>query len=207
MSSSVVKTDRARATDVRVTDETLTVELSDGRTISVPLGWYPRLAHGTPEERANWRPIGDAEGIHWPELDEDVSVEGLLLGKPSAESQKSLARWLEERSQRLRVSHRRSPSPPRQPAGPLIASGGVNGYLGAIDGERSACTVSSLLLLDREYVWSDGCRSPPENRVVPRQGLSSREKGQPACESNGTPDTLSSRGAESSVPTLREEAL
>ena len=63
---------------VRVTDDTLTAELSDGRTISVPLDWYPRLIHATPRERDNWQPVGGGEGIHWPDLDEDVSVEGLL---------------------------------------------------------------------------------------------------------------------------------
>jgi Protein of unknown function (DUF2442) len=80
-----------------VTDDTLTVDLSDGRTISVPLAWYPRLVHGTLEERANWRLIGRGEGIHWPQLDEDISVEGLIAGKPSGESQRSLARWIEAR--------------------------------------------------------------------------------------------------------------
>jgi hypothetical protein len=85
------------ATNVVVTDDTLTVDLSDGRTISVPLAWYPRLAHGTPEERAKWRLIGRGEGIHWPQLDEDISVEGLIAGRPSGESQASLARWIETR--------------------------------------------------------------------------------------------------------------
>jgi hypothetical protein len=69
----------------------------DGRTLTVPLAWYPRLAHGRPEERANWRLIGRGEGIHWPDLDEDISVDGLLAGRRSGESQASLARWLAER--------------------------------------------------------------------------------------------------------------
>jgi len=81
-----------------VTEEFLTVELSDGRVISVPLGWYPRLVHATPEERGHWRLIGQGEGIHWPDLDEDISVENIILGKPSGESQRSLQRWLEQRS-------------------------------------------------------------------------------------------------------------
>jgi hypothetical protein len=81
-----------------VTDDTLTVDLSDGRSISVPLAWFPRLAHGTLEERANWELIGRGEGIHWPELDEDISVEGLIAGRPSGESQQSLAKWLQRRS-------------------------------------------------------------------------------------------------------------
>jgi len=73
----------------------------DGRTIIVPIVWYPRLKHGTAKERANWRLIGQAgNGIHWPSLDEDISVRNLLLGKPSGESQASLKRWLDARSAR-----------------------------------------------------------------------------------------------------------
>jgi hypothetical protein len=85
------------ATGVTVTDEALTVELVDGRVLSVPLVWYPRLAHGSPDERNRWRLIGRGEGIHWPDLDEDISVANLLAGKPSGESQRSLKRWLELR--------------------------------------------------------------------------------------------------------------
>ena len=85
------------ATNVVVTDDTLTVDLSDGRTISVPLAWYPRLVHGAPDERAEWRLIGRGEGIHWPQLDDDISVEGLIAGKPSGESQSSLAKWIAAR--------------------------------------------------------------------------------------------------------------
>ena len=95
MSSLVVE---AKALDVRVTDGCLSVDLEDGRTISAPLAWYPRLMHGTDAERKNWRFIGDNEGIHWPDLDEDVSIENLLLGKPSGESQASFKRWLEQRA-------------------------------------------------------------------------------------------------------------
>ena len=87
-----------KAQEVIVTDDTLTVDLEDGRTLSVPLTWYPRLWHGTPEERQNWRFIGNGVGIHWPDLDEDISIEGLLLGKRSGESQRSLNRWLEKRT-------------------------------------------------------------------------------------------------------------
>jgi hypothetical protein len=82
---------------VVVTDDTLTVDLSDGRTLSVPLAWYPRLLYGSADERQNWRLIGQGVGVHWPELDEDISVEGLLAGQPSSESQRSLKRWLESR--------------------------------------------------------------------------------------------------------------
>jgi len=81
-----------------VTDNALTVELNDGRTISVPLAWYPRLVHATLEERGNWRLIGNGEGIHWPELDEDISVENIILGKLSGEDQRSLKRWIEEQA-------------------------------------------------------------------------------------------------------------
>jgi hypothetical protein len=74
------------------------VELSDGRTISVPIAWYPRLLHGTPEERRHWRFVGQGHGVHWPHLDEDISVENLLAGSPSSESQQSFKRWLEQRA-------------------------------------------------------------------------------------------------------------
>jgi hypothetical protein len=81
---------------VVVTEDTLTVDLVDGRTVAVPLAWYPRLLYSTPEARRKWRLIGNGEGIHWPDLDEDISVENLLMGKPSGESQRSFKRWLEE---------------------------------------------------------------------------------------------------------------
>ena len=90
-------TAEAKAQNIRITDETLAVDLTDGRTISVPLVWYPRLVHGTETERNNWRFIGDKEGIHWPELDEDISIENLLMGKPSGERQNSFKRWMEAR--------------------------------------------------------------------------------------------------------------
>jgi hypothetical protein len=86
-----------RAVDVDVTEDELSVDLEDGRTLSVPLAWYPRLLHGTKRERARWRLIGRGVGIHWPDLDEDISVEGLLAGRRSGESQASLQRWLEKR--------------------------------------------------------------------------------------------------------------
>ena len=83
------------AETIAVSEDTLTAELADGRTISVPLAWYPRLVHATHEERNNWRLIGGGQGIHWPDLDEDLSVEGLLAGRPSGESQRSFKRWLD----------------------------------------------------------------------------------------------------------------
>jgi hypothetical protein len=100
MSASAIEIKVPFATGVEVTGDTLSVNLSDGRTISVPLGWYPRLAHATAEERRNWRLIGQGQGIHWEDLDEDISVEGLLAGRPSGEGQASFKRWLESRSAR-----------------------------------------------------------------------------------------------------------
>lgn len=99
MSSSETEARFAQAHAVSVTDDALVVDLVDGRTISVPLVWYPRLAHGTPEERGEFHLIGRGEGIHWPRLDEDISVEGLLAGRPSGESQQSLRGWLHDREQ------------------------------------------------------------------------------------------------------------
>jgi len=97
MHTLAIETEVAKAVGIAVTDDTLTADLEDGRSVSVPLGWYPRLLHGTPEERNRWRLIGHGEGIHWPDLDEDVSVEGLILGRPSGESQRSFKQWLESR--------------------------------------------------------------------------------------------------------------
>ena len=88
---------RAKAERVDTDDETLTVTLEDGRTVGVPLAWYPRLLHGTRAQRRRWRLIGRGEGIHWPDLDEDISVEGLVKGGKSQESQASFARWLQSR--------------------------------------------------------------------------------------------------------------
>lgn len=85
------------AIGVDVAGNALSVELSDGRTISVPVDWYPRLAHATEKERANWRIIGRGQGIHWEDVNEDVSVRDLLLGKRSEESQASLMKWLNGR--------------------------------------------------------------------------------------------------------------
>ncbi len=72
-----------RVSDVRCTEDSLVVDLMDGRTISVPLAWYPRLAEGTSEQRANWETCAGGLGIHWPELDEDLSTAGLLRGSPA----------------------------------------------------------------------------------------------------------------------------
>jgi hypothetical protein len=101
MSISAVEIAVPTAENVTVTDDTLSVDLSDGRTISVPLVWFPRLVHATPEERDNWRLIGRGHGIHWEDIDEDISVEGLLAGKASGETQASFKKWLERRATRL----------------------------------------------------------------------------------------------------------
>jgi|SRR5688572_5135942 hypothetical protein len=98
MATSMVEMEIPNAERVTVTDAALVIDLSDGRSISVPLTWFPRLVHATPEERTSWRLVGRGEGIHWPELDEDISVEGLLAGRPSGESQASFKRWLEQRA-------------------------------------------------------------------------------------------------------------
>jgi len=98
MSSSTVEIHVSPAVDVTVSKDTLSVDLADGRTISVPLEWFPRLAHATAAERAKWQIAGSGTGVHWPGLDEDISVEGLLAGRPSGESQKSLKRWLDRRA-------------------------------------------------------------------------------------------------------------
>jgi hypothetical protein len=97
MSTSTVEIEIPSALNVVVTQDTLSVDLSDGRTISAPLAWFPRLLHATAAERKKWRFIGKGEGIHWEAVDEDISVEGLLAGKPSCESQASLRKWLARR--------------------------------------------------------------------------------------------------------------
>jgi hypothetical protein len=112
MISSAVKPNEALATGVAVSEDTLSVELADGRTIAAPLAWYPRLAHGTAEERASWRLIGGGLGIHWPALDEDISVANLLAGQPSAESQSSFKKWLAGRAKPSRSRRKQSGAGP-----------------------------------------------------------------------------------------------
>ncbi len=97
MFSAMVTFALPRVVKVTVTDDTLSVDMEDGRTLSVPIGWYPRLAHGTSAERANVQISGAGFGFHWPDLDEDLGVEGLLLGKHSTESAESFERWLQKR--------------------------------------------------------------------------------------------------------------
>jgi hypothetical protein len=97
MSSSAIEIQEARAQAVKVADEALTVDLTDGRTIIVPLLWFPRLWNGSARERRRLEVLGDGAYIHWPELDEDLTVAGLLAGQRSQESPQSLANWLRTR--------------------------------------------------------------------------------------------------------------
>lgn len=97
MTTLAVELNLPYAESVTVTEDTLNVDLSDGRTISVPLTWFPRLVYSTPEQRENWRLTGRGLGIHWENVDEDISIEGLIAGKPSGESQSSFRKWLEKR--------------------------------------------------------------------------------------------------------------
>ncbi len=98
MSSLMTEIELANAVDVQVTSETLSISLDDGRLISTPISWYPRLLHATDVERNNYRLIGNGAGINWPDLDEDISVQGLISGRRSQESQRSLSKWLEGRN-------------------------------------------------------------------------------------------------------------
>lgn len=92
----VLETEPAAAS-VEVSEDRLTVHLTDDRTISVPLSWFPRLVHGTPAERENWQLLGGGYAIEWPDLDEHVGIEGLLAGRGSGESDASFGRWLRSR--------------------------------------------------------------------------------------------------------------
>ena len=116
MTSSAIDETPVPVQDVRVTSKMLEVVLRDGRTLSVPLEWYPRLAHGSSTERQRWRLIGEGIGIHWPDLDEDISIAGLLAGLPSGESASSLKKWL--------ASRRRPPHKALQPPSRARRAGG-----------------------------------------------------------------------------------
>lgn len=94
MNTSTIEIRIPDAKEISVSDDALSIELSDGRSISVPLAWYPRIAYGTQAERNRWELIGEGQGIRWPDLDEDIGVEGLIAGRPSGESQRSFKRWL-----------------------------------------------------------------------------------------------------------------
>lgn len=115
MSTSRVEQPAPSAIAVRIGDDELAIDLSDGRSVTVPLAWYPRLVSGTVRERRNWRLIGSGEGVHWPDLDEDISVEGVLAGRPSAESQGSFERWLASRSKRANKRMQPARTSPAKP--------------------------------------------------------------------------------------------
>jgi hypothetical protein len=112
MTSLAIEIQEASAQNVSVSEDSLMVDLVDGRTIIVPLVWYPRLWYGTPEEREHFEIVGDGTLIHWPDLDEDLCISGLLAGRRSGESQQSLKRWLAQRA-----------APPAQDFAPAPASG------------------------------------------------------------------------------------
>ena len=98
MSTSQVEIEIPTALSLEFGQDFFDVHLSDGRSVKTPISWFPRLFHGSESERKNWRLIGGGAGIHWEDLDEDISTEGLICGKKSMESQKSLAKWLASRS-------------------------------------------------------------------------------------------------------------
>ena len=100
MNTLAVEIRMSEALNVLLTDDTLSVDLSDGRSISVPIAWFPRLLHSTEQKRNNWRLIARGQGIHWEDLDEDISIEGLIAGRPSGESQESFKKWLAKRSEK-----------------------------------------------------------------------------------------------------------
>ena len=106
MSISVIERETPKAEEVKITNDSLIVNLSDGRTITAPLEWFPRLVYAAPEERNNWRLIGRGHGIHWEDVDEDISIEGLLAGRPSGESQASFKKWMNQRQARLTTRSR-----------------------------------------------------------------------------------------------------
>src|SRR5438552_585185 len=97
MNTLTTELQEVAAENVIVTKDSLKIDLADGRTIEAPLTWYPRLLHASAKERSRWRLIGRGEGIHWPDLDEDISVENVLLGHHSGESQRSFKKWLDGR--------------------------------------------------------------------------------------------------------------
>ena len=102
MTISTTDIEIPNAENVKVTGNTLSVNLSDGRILTVPIDWFPRLSNAKPKERSNWRLVGNGQGIHWDDIDEDISVEGLIAGRPSGESPRSLKKWLSQRQTRPR---------------------------------------------------------------------------------------------------------
>jgi len=100
MNTSTLEPPSACIQDIKITSSTLAIDLSDGRCISAPLVWYPRLLNASAKERNHWELIGEGDGIHWPDLDEDLSMDGIIQGRPSYETQKSFQRWLTERKKK-----------------------------------------------------------------------------------------------------------
>lgn len=101
MNSLAVETEEPRAQQVAVNEESLILDLVDGRTLIVPLAWFPRLWHGRQEERLHFEIFGDGAFIHWPDLDEDLNVSDLLAGRRSGESPQSLKKWLAARAAKM----------------------------------------------------------------------------------------------------------
>ena len=99
MSISASNRTELLATNLRFTDDSLIVDLADGRIVTVPLSWYPRLVHATKQERENWEMLLGGEGFHWPDLDEDLSVDGFVKGRRSGESNRSFTRWLKAKNE------------------------------------------------------------------------------------------------------------
>ena len=95
MSISTVRMEVPAAAALTFTEDALVVRLADGRSVSAPLTWYPRLLHAAPDERDNWELFGEGRYVHWPDLDEDLTVEALLAGGKSGESPRSLQKWLD----------------------------------------------------------------------------------------------------------------
>ena len=122
MTTSNLATDRPLAINVTVTANCLSVHLQDGRVLSVPLEWYPRLAEGTARERRKWQLIGPGIGIHWPSLDEDISVEALLKGLGSNEAASSLERWRASRPNAVKKARQQTSRAPKK-AKPKLRSG------------------------------------------------------------------------------------
>ncbi|MBM4054741.1 MAG: DUF2442 domain-containing protein [Planctomycetes bacterium] len=105
--STLVPEHECLAQKVVFTKDSFIVYLNDGRNISVPIVWYPRLLNSNKQERENYELIGDGEGIHWPDIDEDISVEGILAGRRSGESQNSLNKWLKGR---IKIPKKKNPA-------------------------------------------------------------------------------------------------
>ena len=105
------------AVNLNVTGENLVVDLRDGRTILVPLEWYPRLLHASPKERRNWQLLGGGYAVEWPDLDEHIGIEGLVAGRRSGESRRSFQRWLDGRRGEASAKRRLPGSTTRRAAG------------------------------------------------------------------------------------------